>query len=89
MSVETLGEALDMSWRVNMRCLDDGRRGLKHKRECGFRTELNLQTLVCTRGRDFPLAELASRLRCPSCGCREVRVMFSPPSSGMAAKRTA
>jgi hypothetical protein len=74
---------MDLSWRVNMRCLDDGRRGLKHKREGGFRTELNLQTLEATRGRDFPLTDLASRLRCSNCGCREVRVMFSPPGSGV------
>ena len=38
-----------------MRCLDDGREGLKHKRRCGYRKELDVMTLVCTRGRDFPL----------------------------------
>src|SRR5215207_3845998 len=49
--VETLGEALNHGWRVHMRCLDDGMRGLKHMRECGFKTDLDLRTLVCTRGR--------------------------------------
>lgn len=64
-----------------MRCLDDGMEGLKHKRECGNRTELDLETLVCTRGRDFPIARLADRLRCPRCGSRRVGVMFT--STGM------
>src|SRR4051812_46472686 len=77
-TVETIGEAWNFSWRITMRCLDDGMRGLKHGRECDFRTELDLQTLVCTRGRDFPLAQLSERLRCPRCGCRRVAVMFGP-----------
>jgi hypothetical protein len=79
-SVETLGEAWSLGWRVHMRCLDDGMRGLKHKRECGARLELDMQTLVCTRGRDFPVARLGERLRCPRCGCRRVGVMFDPPA---------
>jgi len=81
-SAETLGEAWNWGWGITMRCLDDGREGLKHKRRCGYRKELDVMTLVCTRGRDFPLIKLAERLRCPNCGCREVAVMFSsPPTS--------
>jgi hypothetical protein len=76
--IETLGEAWNLSWRIHLRCLHDGREGLKHKRECGYRAELDLTTLVTTRGRDFPLARLSQRLRCPRCGCRDVAVMFSP-----------
>jgi len=78
MGIETIGEAWNFSWSLHMRCLDDGREGLKHKRPCGYRTELDLQTLVCTRGRDFPLAKISERLRCPRCGCRRVAVMFEP-----------
>lgn len=78
MAVETLGEAWSWSWRVNIRCLYYGREGLKHRRPCEFRAELDLMTLVTTRGRDFPLARLAQRLRCPRCGCRDVAVLFSP-----------
>ena len=44
-------------------------------------TSTDLETLVCTRGRDFPLARIAERLRCPRCGCRQVSVMFSPPKT--------
>jgi hypothetical protein len=81
MSVESLGEAWNLSWQIHVRCLHDGREGMKHKRACGYRKYLDLETLVCTRGRDFPIARIAERLRCPRCGCREMSVMFSPPSS--------
>jgi hypothetical protein len=56
MGVETLGEAWNLSWQIHVRCLHDGREGLKHKRACGYRKSLDLETLVCTRGRDFPIA---------------------------------
>ena len=62
-----------------MRCLHDGKEGLKHRRDCNFRRELDLETLVCTRGRAFPIGRLAERLRCPRCGCRRVAVVFGPP----------
>jgi hypothetical protein len=81
MGVETLGEAWNLSWEIHVRCLDDGREGMKHKRACGYRKYLDLETLVCTRGRDFPIARIAERLRCPTCGCRQVAVMFSPPKT--------
>ncbi|KSV88600.1 hypothetical protein N184_28695 [Sinorhizobium sp. GL28] len=38
--------------------------------------------IMPTRGRDFPLAMLASRLRCPRCGSRLVSVVFIPPTDG-------
>jgi hypothetical protein len=90
MGVESLGEAWNLGWRLHMRCLHDGREGLKHGRSCGYRAELDMRTLVCTRGRDFPLARIAERLRCPRCGCRRVAVMFGPPSGyGMKAESIA
>jgi hypothetical protein len=44
-----------------------------HTRPCVYREELNLHTLVWTRGRNFPLARLESRLMCPRCGNRSRR----------------
>jgi hypothetical protein len=78
--VETLGDPFSAGWRITMRCLDDSREGLKHKRRYGSRTELDLKSLVATRGRDFPIARIAERLRCPQCGCRHVGMIFSPPA---------
>jgi hypothetical protein len=80
MPVETLGDALDLSWRVHMRCAHGPRDGMKRRRECVYGRALDLETLVCTRGRAFPLARLAERLRCPRCGSREIAVLFDPPA---------
>jgi len=79
MAVETLGEALDFSWRVTVRCAWGPREAMKRVRECVYGAELDLQTLVWTRGRDFPLARLESRLKCPRCGSRRVRLAFIVP----------
>lgn len=81
MAVETLGEAWSLSWTIHVRCLDEGREGLKHKRECDYKKILDLETLVCTRGRGFPIARIAERLKCPRCGTYPMSVMFSPPST--------
>jgi len=38
---------------------------MKRHPECRYRAELDMETLVWTRGRAFPLSRLESRLRCP------------------------
>ncbi|RVH56263.1 hypothetical protein CN213_16075 [Sinorhizobium meliloti] len=80
--IETLGEAHNAGWQLVARC----RRGkVDHghsARECHWRYELDMMTLVATRGRDFPLIRLAERLRCPRCGNRNITVVFSAPGNG-------
>jgi hypothetical protein len=49
---------------------------MKSVRECTGRFLLDMQTLVWTRGRDFPLARLENRLRCTRCGSRRVSILF-------------
>jgi hypothetical protein len=78
--VETLGDAYDHGWRVRVRCAWGKRDGMKSTRECTFSAYLDLPTLIWTRGRDFPLAILGDRLKCPICGSRRVSVMFIPPT---------
>lgn len=78
--VSTLGEALDQNWKVSAHCAAGKREAMKSVRACIKRSELDLETLVWTRGRDFPLAWLAERLRCPRCGSRLVSVIFEPPA---------
>ena len=84
--METLGEAHSLSWRVHIRCAHGRRDGMKSIRECIFSAELDMMTLVATRGRDFPLARLADRLRCPRCGSRRVSVMYDPPAGSNRAR---
>ena len=50
-------------------------------RRCVYRKQLDLETLVCTRGPNFPLGRLEGRLMCPACGNRRVTVVFEPPSN--------
>lgn len=76
--VETIGEALSLGWQLKARCAFGNREGMKSVRQCTWTYDLDMLTLVATRGRDFPLAMLASRLRCPRCGSRRVAVVFMP-----------
>jgi hypothetical protein len=80
MAIETLGQALSAGWRVRARCVN-GREDYTHSaRNCVNVQELDLETLVWTRGRDFPLARMESRLKCPRCGNRRIALIFEPPA---------
>lgn len=80
--VSTLGEAWDAGWRIRVRCAWGKRDGMKSIRECVESAELDMTSLIWTRGRDMPLTQIAERLKCPRCGSRRVRVFFDPPASG-------
>jgi hypothetical protein len=54
-------------------------RGIVKIEKCGFEVKLDMTDLVCTRGRRFPLARLANRLRCPNCGDLNVKILFDVP----------
>lgn len=64
-----------------VRCAWGPRDGMKRVRECVYGGELDMATLVWTRGRDFPIGMLESRLRCPRCRSRLVRIAFTIPAS--------
>ena len=63
--IVTLGQAYEAGWRVNARCAHGKKRGMKQMPECYENAELDLETLVWTRGEGFPLQDLWSRLKCP------------------------
>jgi hypothetical protein len=46
-------------WRINMHCVWGKRDGMKTIRVCTFRCEFDMETLVCTRGRNSPMDLLA------------------------------
>ena len=62
-------------------CAKGYRESTKSIRRCVYRKQLDLDTLVCTRGPNFPLSRLESRLMCPACGGRSVTVVFEPPTN--------
>jgi hypothetical protein len=86
MPIETLGEAYLHGWRVTVRCSAGRSDGPKSQssRECNYRKELDMETLVWTRGRGFPLSRLETRLRCPRCRSRNVVVLYQPPPTATA-----
>ena len=79
MTIETLGEAVGAGWRLTIRCAWGPRDAMKRRRECVAGAKLDLQTLMWTRGRDFPLSSLEARMKCPTCGSRKVRIMYDVP----------
>lgn len=66
-----------------MKCGRGDHRGIVKIEPCGYQGDLDMETLVCTRGRGFPLARIASRLHCPNCGEQGVKVLFDVPGSPM------
>ena len=55
--------------------------------QCETTAELDMKTLVWTRGEQFPLDQLESPLKCPRCGQRRVTVMFDIPNRPQAVRR--
>jgi hypothetical protein len=49
-------------------------------RGCLGKGELDLHTLIWTRGSAFQITSLEARLKCPMCGSRKVSVIFDVPS---------
>lgn len=82
MSIETLGQAYSSGWRLRVRCCGY-EPGMKRRR-CTWSSDLDMLTLVATRGRGFPLGDVRGRLMCPRCGSRVITVIFQPPVNGMA-----
>jgi hypothetical protein len=82
MTVETLGQAWKLGWRVRVRCLWFGpaKRNERSIPWCSTSADLDMKTLVWTRGEAFPLDQLASRLKCPRCGNRNIQVVFDVPN---------
>ena len=78
-AIRTLGDAFAARWSIRMRCLRGNHRGIVKIEPCRFETELNMETLVCTRGRAFPLSRLARRLQCPNCGENNLELLFDVP----------
>jgi hypothetical protein len=79
MPIETLKDALSAGWRVHARCIDGKIDNTRSTAKCHYRAELDLETLVWTRGPRMSLAGLNDRMMCPRCGNRRVNLIFEPP----------
>ena len=65
MDFENLGDVWQAGARLYVRCAKPRRDGLKSVRSCGEQLELDVRTLLWTRGKAFPISMLSSRMRCP------------------------
>jgi hypothetical protein len=84
MAVETLGEAWQLDWCITVRWAFGNSDGMPSIRSCICQYDLDLRTLIWTRGASFPLSNLATRLKCPSCGSRRVALVFHMPKEPQA-----
>src|SRR5258707_13930224 len=83
MPITTLGEAWRLGWRIRVRCLLVGRKPKTRDRTavfCDTTTELDMNTLVWTRGEAMPLDRLSTLFRCPKCGSPKITVAFHVPN---------
>jgi hypothetical protein len=69
MGVETIGEAYMLGWRIHVRCAWGRREAMKSVRACLGKAELDLHTLVWTRGAAFPISQLIAGSNVP-CAAR-------------------
>lgn len=89
MEIETLADVWEAGGRLYARCEKPRRDGLKSVRACANQHELDVRTMLWTRGAGFPVSMLSSRMRCPKCGSRDVSVRLSLPGSVLAAQARA
>ena len=83
MPVQTLGDAWMLGGRLHVRCLLVVPKPKSRNPTitmCDTTTELDMKTLVWTRGERLPLDKLPYLFRCPRCGNRKVNVMFDVPN---------
>jgi hypothetical protein len=65
MAVETIGEAYQHGWRIHVRCAWGRREAVKSVRGCLGKAELDLHSLIWTRGAAFPVASLETGSNVP------------------------
>jgi hypothetical protein len=73
MSIETLGEAYRLSWRVRARCLRGTVETPTRLQRCDYQAELDMQTLVWAKGLRFPLGRAGEPPHVPTLrqhGCK-------------------
>jgi hypothetical protein len=85
---QTLGAAYLAGLRPHVTCLRGSRIGPTKVQACGYRADLDLESLIWTRGAKFPCWRLQQRLRCPRCGGMSIEVRWLPgPSVSARASR--
>lgn len=69
MPIDTLGAAYKANWKLTIACGG-----------CDLSERVDVRALLWTRGTSCLLSVLSERLKCPRCGNRSVRAMWTTPS---------
>jgi hypothetical protein len=77
--ISTIGEAHDLGWKIRVYCREWKGHAMKKHRGCIAQIDIDLPTLVWTRGRDWPISDIGTRMKCIRCGGRLVSVALEPP----------
>lgn len=76
-------------YRPHAQCQRGSRIGPVKVEKCGYRYELDFETLIWAKGAAYPCWKLArKRLKCPRCGGLAVEVVWlpGPPTAARAAR---
>ena len=84
-TIDTIGDAFDHGWKLRIYCRGGKGQAMKKHRACIAYHDADLETLVWTRGRNFPIGMLPGRLKCPRCNSRIVSISFDIPNTPVAA----
>jgi hypothetical protein len=79
MSVETIGEAYMLGWRIHARCAWGRREAMKSVRGCQGKAELDLHNPGLDEGRCFPDHQPGEPAKMPALRSRRVSIMFDLP----------
>jgi hypothetical protein len=79
MAIETLFDLYQARGRLHVHCAWGRREGMESVRDCGFRYEPDLMSLMITWGRRGELADLKRKMRCPMCGSWRITVSWTLP----------
>ena len=73
--------ARSLAWKVHTRCANGYRQETRSMRRCVYRKQLDLETLVCTRGPNFLALKAGGEIDVPGLWKQKVTVVFEPPTN--------
>jgi hypothetical protein len=82
--IMTLGQAADRDLTLRLYCRGGAGQAMKRHRPCIAAYEIDIETLIWTRGREYPLKALHRIMKCPACNSRLIQIkLFRAEEGGM------
>lgn len=77
--MSTLGDAWTHGWEISVFCEGGIEPGPRKHKHCDFKYDIDMLTMLITRGRAFPLCDLPNKMRCPRCGLLGLKMFYYVP----------